>query len=300
MGTATQTISLAKTATDTATTVRRWLRLARLLPAPALFVLLGCGLELPEQDVSYSDHIVPLVARDCAFCHENGEFDIKLQGLSEDYDTLRRFSCVDQPQVSPVLSCGSGDVCGYEHRKHPILWPEDSLEHTTVKSWMVEGTRRVAVDPVKGECQSDDDCPQSTIVCSDWSVRKGRECRLNAKTGKGHCVRDDCEGSKICKGAKQPPKKVSFEKHIVPLIKADCASCHSKGQSGVKLTGSSADYSEVMFYVRTDDPEGQATLLWWARGGIGKEWFGQHPATWSEGRSKVVLVLQWIRQGALK
>ncbi len=93
-------------------------------------------------------------------------------------------------------------------------------------------------------------------------------------------------------GADTGGTTVSFSKQIVPLIKSDCSSCHYAGQYGVKLTGTTADYPEVMRYVDINDPEASYGFLWWAAGGA------NHPIKWPKGSTKYNLFLKWVKEGA--
>jgi hypothetical protein len=267
--------------------------------APSLFVLLlGCGLELPEKDVSYSDHIVPLVKRDCAFCHENGEYNAKLAGEENDYDEIWRF--VDPPDYPYTAlmawAAGLDQKMLDRWQTHPVLWPEGSAEHRTVSSWIAEGARRRRIEPEIGQCRDDDDCPPVNCLCEDLSLVRGRTCRVNAG-GKGECAKDtNCSdsGFRLCDTKRKRPTTVSFSQHVAPIIKSDCTSCHSKGQFRVRLVGDSSDHSVVMEHVARGNPTEFGGFASWAAGEMGYS----HPACWPTSSTKYNLLVEWIDQGA--
>jgi hypothetical protein len=69
--------------------------------------LLSCD-SYPSQNVCYDEHIVPLVKEDCATCHGNGEYHVRLEGLTDDYDELVGYVSPFDSQRSILLDWAAG------------------------------------------------------------------------------------------------------------------------------------------------------------------------------------------------
>lgn len=322
-------------------------------------------LDIDYQNPCFEKDIIPLVKRDCASCHENGEYNFRLTGSISDYNTIVAYCDTNEPENSLFLKYATG------HKKHPRIWREGSKEYMAFYNWVSKGAKPNCLDEDLGECQSDEECSEISCVCPDLSVITVSKCYIDEE-GKGLCANDNnctesvfaiCSGpaedageitdspadifspdivaedygtdasadialtdsgadagydygindagydatydsgirdtgtdtgydSGFDAGADTGGTTVSFSKQIVPLIKSDCSSCHYAGQHGVKLTGTTADYSEVMRYVDINNPEASYGFLWWASGG------GGHPNKWPKGGTKYNLFLKWVKEGA--
>ncbi len=323
------------------------------------FLLLRCndvGVDINYQNPCFERDIVPLVKRDCAKCHENGEYSFKVIGSSSDYDIIVSYSDINSPENSLILEYAVG------RKHHPKIWKEGSKEYLAFYNWVESGAKKECLRENLGECQVDEDCMEITCICPDMNVIVLSKC-FKDDNNRGTCIKDsDCDliQNGICTGDKNDAgvsdviqsdvndisfedsdidfgfdvydtgiidydvytdtgddsglrdagidigfdsgydtgmdtggnTSISFSSQIVPLIKTDCKSCHYAGQYGVKLTGTSADYSEVMRYVDINDPEGAYGFLWWASGG------GGHPNKWQKGGAKYNLFLRWVQEGA--
>jgi hypothetical protein len=301
-------------------------------------VVLQCSdefLNIDYQNPCFEKDIVPLVKRDCASCHENGEYRFKVTGSKSDYETLYSYSDSNKPEDSLILVYATGK------KKHPKIWDENSREYLAMYNWIANGAKESCIDSNLGECQSDGDCAEIACLCPDLSVVTVSKCYID-ENGAGICANDNNCAEPIfgiCPNISEDAgtsditdtfyvedtgsdsglkdigydagydsgirdtgydagvdtgggSTVSFSKQIVPLIKADCRSCHYAGQYGVMLTGTTSDYSEVMRYVDKNNPEGAYGFLWWAAGGNG------HPNKWPKGGTKYNLFLKWVQEGA--
>jgi hypothetical protein len=200
-----------------------------------------------------------------------------------------------------------------------VIWGHQSAERTTMVAWIDEGGLHACINRTKhGECRDEQDCTEVSCICADGKVATARACHVDPDTGRGTCARaEGCDNPVfgLCATASDPdagpsdpdgggpppdakvapdtqPAAISFAKQITPLNRTDCARCHALGQWNVKITGTVADYPEVMRYVDKSNPEAQNGYLWWAAGG------GAHPILWSPGGAKYKLFLDWVRQGA--
>jgi len=286
-------------------------------------------LDTPAVNACFERNVLPLVERDCSFCHFRGEYGVKLKGRQGDFQELMRYSLPYDSSGSPFLAWASGAYM------HPIIWPEDSDEYKTVASWIDTGMKRDCFDMTFfGDCRFNSDCLLVTCICPDFSMPMGQVCYKDSNTSKGTCARNEnCADPKfgICKagvddggvddggmdagpdgydaGGDQPDSgdtgydggydggaddgpQVSFSQNIVPLLYRDCRRCHSRGEYNVKITGTTSDYPEVMRYVDANDPEGYNSFLWWAAGGA------RHPVSWPKGGSQYNLFLTWVQEGA--
>jgi hypothetical protein len=105
--------------------------------AAAAWVASGaaCDPAPPAVDVCFATDLLPLVAADCAICHENAEYGVRLRGEPRDHDALVRF--VDSGDEAALglldIVAGGGD--------HPPVWPPDRPEHRTLAAWIAEGAR---------------------------------------------------------------------------------------------------------------------------------------------------------------
>jgi len=293
-------------------------------------IVLGCGLFLPTSNVCFDKHIVPLVKRDCAACHDGGEYGIRLEGRSSDHSELVRYISRFDPDGSSLLKWVRGQG------EHPVIWQEKSREFKTMKAWIGEGAFKECFDHgLYGECRNDRDCPDVTCICNDQSVKANHICLKNEATDKGTClIAKRCEEPAfgICNSGDTDTDtdtdmdtdtdtdtdtdmdidtdtdtdtdadtdtdtdtgpKISFSNQIVPMIGADCSMCHYGGRFGVNLRGKPVDYDEVMRYVDVNDPEADGGFLWWASGAG-----GNHEVSWYKGGSKYNLFLEWVEQGA--
>ena len=331
-------------------------------------VVLQCSdefLNIDYQNPCFEKDIVPLVKRDCARCHENGEYRFKVTGSKSDYETLYSYSDSNKPEDSLIFVYATGK------KKHPKIWDENSREYLAMYNWIANGAKESCIDSNLGECQSDGDCAEIACLCPDLSVVTVSKCYID-DNGAGICANDNnctepvfgicpnisedagtddisdtsyvvdtgsdsgIKDTEYDSGIKDTGydsgikdtgydagfdasydsgikdtgydtgydmgydagvdtgggSTVSFSKQIVPLIKADCRSCHYAGQHGVMLTGTTSDYSEVMRYVDKNNPEGAYGFLWWAAGGNG------HPNKWPKGGTKYNLFLKWVQEGA--
>ena len=61
------------------------MRYAGILAAAML--LLSCRT-YPEENICFGEHIAPLIKDDCATCHGNGEYGVRLRGSDSDYQAL--------------------------------------------------------------------------------------------------------------------------------------------------------------------------------------------------------------------
>ncbi len=273
-------------------------------------VYLACQRSVPSSNLCYDKHVVPLVKRDCAFCHENGEYGVTLVGNAGDFAELARYVQPYGGEKSPLVDWARGK------NNHPVLWDNGSDEQEAIVGWINEGARETCFDRDKhGECRDDSDCLEVSCICPGGKVVSGQKCYVNPSTSKGTCARDDnCDNPQLAlcparpdagpppdggvpdgspvEPDQGPPLGVSFADDLTPLHKTDCARCHSMGQFNVKIDGTVADYSEVMRYVDANDPEGVDSYLWWSAGG------GRHPISWPKGGPKYNLFLEWVKQGA--
>jgi hypothetical protein len=242
-----------------------------------LFVgLTACDLALPEANVCFSKHVVPLVQRDCAPCHGNGEYHVAMEGTIDDYAELSRLSWPDDPHRSSLLAYAAG------LNQHPVIWPASSGEYRSVAAWMTEGAR-LSCRPLPGDAG-----PDSLPAYDSGPAKGGVE---------GDAGFDGGPDGSAGNGADSRPKegeneeKISFGQDIVPLLRRDCASCHSYGQYGIRIAGDTSDYAAVMGYVDLQNPEEYGGFLWWAAGGR------RHPISWPRGGIPYNLFLQWVLEG---
>ena len=132
-------------------------------------LVISCSnLELPDENVCYETHIVPLIERDCAICHENGEYNIKLAGKKGDYNKLQRYINYNAPEDSRLLAYTRGEL------NHPALYDKDYDEYKTLLAWINEGARQECVDiQTVGECSQDNHCLEISCVCPDRQIAFG-------------------------------------------------------------------------------------------------------------------------------
>ena len=102
----------------------------------ALF-LIACSPEfdLPTKDVSFNQHIVPLIKYDCTPCHWAGENKIKLQGVKGDYERIKTYLVPGDSHESKFLKYAHG------FKQHPVLWQEGDDTYHTVSTWIEEGAK---------------------------------------------------------------------------------------------------------------------------------------------------------------
>lgn len=280
---------------------------------------LSCDLAVPTTNVCYGEHVVPLIKDDCAICHGNGEYRVRLQGLPEDYDELLSYIAPFDPERSSILTWAEGSV-----GVHPPIWLSTNERYKTVSAWISEGASRECFDhEASGECRRDEDCAPVTCLCPDGEEHVASICTMDSDTARGTCMRrtdciepsyglceasadgdadGDVDGDADADGdadgdvesdADEGDGIVSFENDIVTILRWDCASCHYNGGWNVRLRGDVSDYDEVMRYVDLEDPEGTGSFLWWAAGGR------RHPISWPRGGDDYNLFLEWVLQGAL-
>lgn len=265
--------------------------------------LAGCRRDLPREGVCFSEHIVPLLRDDCAACHTNGEYDVRLQGRSSDYEALRRWVNPLYPDVGliPLLL---GDV---DTKDHPPIWKAGSREVEALRAWIAEGAREGCGAP-DGDADGDADADADVEADADEVLDADAEQEAEPFCGDGACNgREDVEdcpedcpavcGDELCTHDETVAScaddcLISFSGDVVPNIRYDCAPCHSMGQWNIELDGTVDDYPRVMAYVDVDEPEAVNGFLWWASGG------GIHPMSWREGGRDYVTFLNWVLQGA--
>jgi hypothetical protein len=284
-------------------------------PLPLLLLALACQpLDLPARNVCYGDHVVPLVRRDCAPCHENGEYNVPLAGDDGDLDEIRKWVMAGEPDSSLFLLYAAGA------EDHPIIWTEGSDERRTFAAWIQEGARATCFDiDDHGECRDDSDCARVSCYCPGTGPVAGTACYVNPTTDKGVCadqgnctnpalglcpiiepdlVHDDVIeadtpdviGLDTTQQDTGPPP-ISFADEITPLHAMDCVVCHGNGGFGVKIKGTVDDHPVVMEYVNLANPASSEWLDW----ANGK---GAHPINWPAGGPKYNLFLQWVEEGA--
>ncbi len=235
--------------------------------------IVACGKKsepLPTKNVCFETNILPLIKRDCAFCHWHGEYYIKLRGEAQDYDELMRY--IDPAKVEEkgyLLSWASG------YKKHPILWVKGSPEYNAVKAWILEGHKKTCGDSEQNSTE-----------------QKAETLAENNPTDAG--ASEPLPEKEIIK-EKTPPepqeKEVSFAKDIAPLLGQSCARCHAGGRFGIRLQGKASDYSEVMRFVNKKNPGAPKSFLWWCADAPRHQF-------WSHSSSSYQLTLKWIKQGA--
>jgi hypothetical protein len=275
----------------------------------ALIALAGaaCHRNLPSEDVCFAEHVVPLLRDDCAACHTNGEYNVKIQGRPTDYDVLRIWVNPLYPDVGliPLLL---GDV---ESKDHPPVWKSGSRELQTLRAWIAEGAREGCGAPdgdADADVDADADADADSDADPDVEIEPDAEQEAEPFCGDGTCNgREDVErcpedcpalcGDDLCTHDEtvescEADCLISFSEDIVPNIRYDCAPCHSMGQWNIELDGTVDDYPRVMAYVDVDNPEAVNGFLWWAAGG------GVHPLSWREGGRDYVTFLNWVLQGA--
>lgn len=284
------------------------MRFAGLLAAAGA-LLLSCDLDLPVANVCFDEHVVPLVKEDCATCHGNGEYRVRLQGLDSDYAEIMRYVTPYEPDRSVLLTWTAGDV-----GEHPPIWAPGSDRTATTAAWISEGAGQACYDHGRfGECRFDNDCAEVSCFCPDRTAASGRRCLVDPDTARGTCAkRDNCTEPDfgLCESVEPDGDAdgdvdadgdadgdvddgiVSFADDIVPLLRWDCASCHYSAGWGVRIRGDVDDYDEVMRYVDLGDPEGEGSFLWWAAGGR------RHPVSWRRGGEQYDIFLEWVLQGA--
>ncbi len=80
-----------------------------------------------------------------------------------------------------------------------------------------------------------------------------------------------------CQKTELPQENVSFRRHVVPLLKRDCAACHEGGQYRVRIRGEPSDYPHIRHYLLIPDAGSphatvvaeDSLLLQFAAGGTG-------------------------------
>jgi hypothetical protein len=275
----------------------------RLWLAALILGLAGCDPPAVGDNACFSKHVLPLVKDDCATCHSNGEYFVRLQGVSGDYPEVLRYVVPFRGEASPFLRWAAG------LEDHPVVWWPGTVEYENVAAWIRGGAGPNCFDhTLYGECRQAADCVPVPCACPgqiEGDLLAG--CRRDDFTGRGRCARrDDCAevAALLCPDSDAGagdggvdgsggPEAVSFTADIVPLLRRDCTPCHSYGRYGVALDGIPADFSEVMRYTDTADPEGSGSFLWWAAGGQA------HPISWSTDSAEYQLFLTWVEQGAL-
>lgn len=290
---------------------------ALLVIAAPLFTLLyiACSADTPHSNVCFADHVVPLVRSDCAPCHGNGEYDVELQGDPGDLEELERYISPFDPDDSLLLDWAEG------RDDHPPLWTSGSEARATMEAWIAQGGGEVCFNHDRfGQCRFDEDCPENFCRCDDGESVVARACAVDLDTQVGTCAwRDNCTEARFELCAVEADGdadadgdgdvdadadgdldadadgggEISFSDDIVPLLRFDCARCHSMGQWGVRIRGDVSDYDVVMNYVNVDAPEEENGFLWWAAGG------GLHPISWPPSGTAYNLFLDWVEQGAL-
>jgi cytochrome c5 len=232
-------------------------------------LLAACqGPDLPTDSVSFRHHVVPILKRDCAACHEQGEYRVKIRGDHTDYGRLVPFFVhLTSPASSRLLLYAAGEA------NHPRLWPEDCREYATVLAWIAEGALEFPASNIGLEdvdTVGDLDAPADLADTND----SGEE---------------DVTIEEVVPEITVPA--VSFANDLSPLHKKDCSMCHGAGQFGVTIKGLPVDYPVVMKYVDQGNP-GNSEWLKWAEGAY------RHPLIWSTGSSPHQLFLQWVTEGA--
>jgi len=148
----------------------------------ALAVATGCdGVAVPQANVCFEKHVVPLVRRDCALCHERGEYGTRLQGTAADYDEIARWVTPNDPAASDFLAWAAGKGA------HPVVWAKDSAPHRTVAAWVAEGARRECFDRDRyGECRTSADCAEVACFCPTGELVVAAACATDTRAGGAH------------------------------------------------------------------------------------------------------------------
>ena len=237
---------------------------------PFLFTVLSCDQSLPTENVCFSETVVPLIRRDCAACHTNGEYAVRLQGSTDDYDDMSQYIIGNDPNISPLLLWAAG------LDEHPPIWSADSREHATVAAWISEGARATCGEPADADADADADIEDADIDEEDADNDSDVEADVEVDA-------DIDEG----------PDLVSFADDISPRHRMSCRPCHYGGLTPPEINGDSGDYPLVITYVDKSDPEGVGGWLWHVSGGN-----PAHPISWPPGSPAYNLFLDWVLQGA--
>lgn len=226
---------------------------------PFVLLLLSCDRSLPTENVCFSEHIVPIVREDCATCHTNGEYAVRLEGSTDDYENLKLYIIGMSAKNSPLLLWPGG------LNEHPSIWVKGSKEHATVAAWIREGSSSDCGTPSDGDADADADADVDGDSDAD-----------------GDSGDDADDGSSV----------ISFSEDIVPVHYRDCRPCHLEGMHPPVIDGDVDDYPVVMRYVNIADPEAVGGWLWWSAGG------NLHPVSWPVVEPEYQLFLEWVLQGA--
>ena len=159
--------------------------------ALVLSLLTACprAPETPTSDVCFTDHVVPLMRRDCALCHYHGEYLVQIRGVEDDYGELMRYVRVEEPADSSLLTWAAG------RKEHPVVWNSDDDEYATTLAWIQDGALRACLDhDLYGDCLSDDECPPVVCICDDGTPVDWAGCVIDEDSGLGACgTAADCQ-----------------------------------------------------------------------------------------------------------
>lgn len=273
-----------------------------------LWAFAGCqvALELPDSNVCYDDHIKPLVKRDCAACHENGEWGVLLAGGDRDFPEIKRYVAPGEPDSSLFLWYAEG----FNH--HPYIWGKTSQEYRTFAAWISEGanwTCGVAKDDLFGGYDAPTDAPEGDVTQPEM-VEDAPSVDLLADLEPSDTPTDVApdihDGVPDLPPDLPPdipdvvpdlaPQPISFANDISPLHKTGCGSpgCHG-GWTKPKIYGSPADYPTVMKYIDLSSEAAMEASAWEWASGQGKH---KNISKWGKTGSSYLLFLQWVKEGA--
>ena len=93
--------------------------------------------DVEEEDdgiVSFEQDIVPMLRWDCASCHYNGGWHVRLRGDVSDYDEVMRYVDLDDPE-------GEGSFLWWAAggRRHPISWYRGGDDYNLFLEWVLQG-----------------------------------------------------------------------------------------------------------------------------------------------------------------
>jgi hypothetical protein len=121
--------------------------LDRLFAVATTMLLSSCigdlpGASCPDLGVSFAEHVVPIIGRDCSSCHSKGEDGVRLRGEDGDYPEVMRYVVPWHRRSSTFLEWASG-----ERGFHPATWPRGSEPLACAATWIDEGACDVCEVP---------------------------------------------------------------------------------------------------------------------------------------------------------
>lgn len=247
--------------------------------------------ELPEKDLDFGIHIMPLIKNDCALCHYRGEYYIALTGkdIEQDYFAVTRYIDLQTPEQSMFLRWASG------YKWHPVLWAKDSAAYKAVKTWIAEGAKMNLQQATENTADGgiiDNTAPDQNQP--DHKMSEISQVDYAQPEAQDHAESEQQvpEPELIETTPPEPEEpQISFTKQIVPYLRSGCARCHYGGRFNVNISGFPSDYSEVMRYVDIQRPEAYGGFLWWCADAPSHRF-------WSRNGSEYQTTLKWIQQGA--